>query len=146
MGKSKFIMYATLSTATLNIILNFILIPIFGIVGAAIASASSLFLINIVKLLKLYSLSGVQPISKNLLKPTLITSLIILIPFWLFQKTTIIRWELLIILLISFYLIYLLVFLVSKSLDKEDLNLLNMIQTKPGGNIQKIKRFLSRFI
>jgi len=146
MGKSKFIMYATLSTAVLNIILNFILIPIFGIVGAAIASASSLFIINIAKLLKLYSLSGVQPVSKNLLKPTLITVLLILIPFWLFQKTTTVRWDILAILFASFYLIYLLVFLVSRSLDKEDLNLLNMIQTKPGGNIQKIKGFLSRFV
>ena len=145
MGRSKFIMFATLATAIMNIVLNTFLIPVYGIMGAAIASATSLVSINIIKSIKLYSISGVQPISKNLLKPTFI-SLLLIIPAYLYCQSTLeITWIILIGLFIAFYVIYLFVFLLTKSVDEEDLNMIKMIEKKPGGNITKIRHFLSRY-
>lgn len=49
----------------LAIINNQILIPIYGITGAAIATAISLFLFNIIKYLLVYIKLGIQPFSKK---------------------------------------------------------------------------------
>lgn len=46
-GHTKYILYNNIAALTLNIILNVILIPIYGIIGAAIATASSTVLTNL---------------------------------------------------------------------------------------------------
>jgi O-antigen/teichoic acid export membrane protein len=145
MGKPRFIMYATLSTAIINIILNAMLIPEYGIEGAAIASAISVISINIIKSIKLYRMSGVTPISKNLMKPTFITLLILIPTYLLYHETIVFDSLMIIILFIMIYLVYFLVLLVSKSVDKEDIEFLEDIERSPKSAISKIKRFLSRF-
>ena len=145
MGRSKFIMFATLFTAILNIILNAILIPFYGIVGAAIASGTSIVSINLIKSWKLYSLIGVHPLSRNLIKPTIVTVIILALIYILFLKYLTLNWLTLFLLIISFYIIYLLVFIVTKSIDKEDLKMLQSLEKKPGGFINLIRKFLTRF-
>jgi len=46
-GKTKIIFICTLGSAIVNILLNWLLIPRYELVGAAIASAVSLMLVNI---------------------------------------------------------------------------------------------------
>ncbi len=146
MGKSKFIMFATLIAATINIILNAILIPYYGIIGAAIASAVSLVSINIVIGWKLYSLSRVQPMSKNLIKPT-IAFLMLIVPIYLaYQNYLTLSWQLLVVLFIVSYILYFLVFLITNSLDQEDIDLIQAIGEKTGKDVSRVKKFLSRFL
>lgn len=65
MGKTKFVLVGSI----INIILNAVLIPPLGIMGAAFASALSLILIKIGSGIKLYQLSKIHPFAKNYLKP-----------------------------------------------------------------------------
>ena len=56
-------MWASLASAVLNVVLNVSLIPLIGITGAAIATASSLALANMILSTKLYFLSGIHPLT-----------------------------------------------------------------------------------
>jgi len=53
----------------MNVTLNFLLIPIYGIWGAAIATATSLILINLIGLIEVYYLLKIHPYSRGYIKP-----------------------------------------------------------------------------
>ena len=145
MGKSRFVMFTYLFAAALNIGLNVTLIPSFGLVGAAIASTISLSSINLVQSWKLYSLSGVKSLSKNLIKPTLVSLGIIGIIYLIFQNfITISSWMLPFILLL-FYIVYILAMLITKSLDREDLKMLQILEEKTGFKSNLLRRLLFKF-
>jgi len=145
-GESKFMMWATLATAVLNIGLNIALIPPLGIVGAAIASVTAQTSINLIRCWKLYSLSKAQPLSKNLLKPTLASlGLIFLIHFISQNFLTITLW-MLPLLFILYYAIYSLATLFTRSFDQEDITMLVAIEKRTGVSAAPIKKILSKFL
>ena len=63
LGDSKALMYANVVTFSVNIVLNLLLIPRMGFVGAAVASASSYFTINLVLTGVLGRRYGISPFS-----------------------------------------------------------------------------------
>jgi O-antigen/teichoic acid export membrane protein len=146
-GKTRFLMWTSLIGAIMNIALNIFLIPLLGIVGAAIASAASLALINLLKSTWLYSLFRIHPFTKNYIKPILTSVLLVFIiftpvrsmvdgiPFWL-----------LLILLIIFVGAYGVSILFTKSFDKEDIMMMLAIEKRLGVDVGPIKRILSKFL
>lgn len=146
MGEVRFIMWATLATAVLNIGLNVALIPPFGIEGAAIASVASITSINLIRCWKLYSLSKAQPLSKNLLKPTLASVAVVFLFQFIFGKFVTVTWWMLPLLFILYYVIYGLAILVTRSFDKEDISMLLAIEKRTGIDLSFIKRILRRFL
>ncbi len=83
---SKYHRYMILFVMILGIITvtgNFLLIPILGITGAAIASLSSYLIINTVVILFIYSKLGIQPFTMKTLKIISLISLAFLINFLL---------------------------------------------------------------
>jgi len=145
MGKSRFILFATLATAILNITLNAILIPSFGFIGAAIATGISVISINLLRILKLYSFSKVQPLSKNLIKPTAFFIVLTIPIYYLSNHFLTIGWWVLLFLLILFYGIFAFSILVTKSLDEEDLKMLLAIERKTGIKSKLIKKLIIKF-
>jgi O-antigen/teichoic acid export membrane protein len=145
-GKTRFKMYTTISAALLNIVLNLLLIPSYSYIGAAIASSATIIFINIINTVKLYSISKIQPISQNLLKPILLSTLFVIPIYFLSQHFLTYNLWFLILLSIVLYLIYLPSILITKSLDKDDINMLIEIEKKTGLNVKRIKKFLSKFV
>ncbi len=146
MGEAQFVMWATLATAVLNIGLNIALIPPLGIEGAAIASVVAITSINVIGCWKLYSLSKAQPLSKNLLKPTLASlALVFLFQFILGNFVSVVWW-MLPLLFILYYGVYALALLLTKSFDQEDIAMLLAIEKRTGVNATSIKRILQRFL
>ena len=139
-------MWATLATAVLNIGLNIALIPPLGIEGAAIASVAAYTLINLIVCWKLYSLAKAQPLSKNLLKPTLASLALVFLFQFIFGKFVTVAWWMLPLLFILYYVIYGLAILFTKSFDKEDISMLLAIEKGAGVNLSLIKRVLRRFL
>lgn len=54
---------------TFNVVLNFVLLQQFGIVGAAVATATSLSLLNVVRIVEVWYLEGLVPYSWKFVKP-----------------------------------------------------------------------------
>ena len=67
-GKQKWEVFNSVSMLTLNVILNILLIPKYGITGAAIATTASLSIINVLKLLETYKEFKIHPYSFRYLK------------------------------------------------------------------------------
>ncbi len=146
MGEPRFLMWVTLATAVLNVGLNIALIPTMGIEGAAIASVAAVSSINLIRVWRLYSLSKVQPISMNLLKPTVVSVVLMLLIHVIISNSITVVWWLLPIILVVFYVIYGLATLLTRSFSQEDIAMLLAIEKRAGINANFAKRFLQRFV
>ena len=146
LGEARFVMWTALATAGLNIGLNIALIPPLGIEGAAIASAASLVSINLIIGWRLYSLARAQPLSKNLLKPTLASLALAFLFQFVFGNFVSVTWWMLPLLFILYYVIYGLAILVTRSFDKEDISMLLAVEKRVGVNLSFVKRILRRFL
>ena len=144
-GENQFILYSTLVVAILNIILNVILIPIWGIEGAAIATAIALFSTNLLKCIKIYSKIGASPLSRNLIIPSIASIGIILLVYFLLRDIITINFFIVILFLLLYYLIFAGTVLFTRSLDKEDLDLLESIEQKAGVRIRFIENIILKF-
>jgi O-antigen/teichoic acid export membrane protein len=146
LGRSQFIMFATLASAIINVIFNALLIPSYGLIGAAIATGISVVSINLLRNWKIYSLNKIQPLSKNLLKPTFL-SIIIMVAFYLATKSYIFfTWWIIILLIVFFYITFIISILITKSLDEEDIKMLLAIEKKTGIKSTIIRNIISKFV
>lgn len=68
LGHTKIIFYNTMINLVANVALNIILIPKLGIVGAAIATASSTIIMSIILAAEVYSYEKIHAFSRNMLK------------------------------------------------------------------------------
>ena len=77
----KYDLYTNLILLIITVILNFILIPIFGINGAAMATAFSIVFFNLIRLIIIYNKLQIQPFTKKTLITVFILLLVYLICF-----------------------------------------------------------------
>ena len=145
LGKSRFMMFASLFMVITNIILNAALIPFFGIVGAAVATMVSLASNNLIQSVKLYFLIKAKSLSKNLIKPMVVSLILFGLFYFISQNFIIIKSWMFVIILIFFYMIFALSVLVTKSLDKEDLRILQAIEEKTGRKSKLLRRLFLKF-
>ena len=112
----------------------------------AIAFAASIASIDLVRCWKLYSLSGAQPLSRNLLKPTLASLALVFLFQFIFGNFVGVSWWMLPLLFVLYYVIYGLAILFTRSFDREDIMMLLTIEKKLGLNLSFIKKILRRFL
>ncbi len=145
MGNPRFVMWATLATAILNVVLNIALIPHWGMEGAAIASISAMASINLLTTLKLYSMSKTHPFRKNLFKPILVSLGIILVAHFVLVNLFTVVWWMLPLFLIAFYAVYILATLLTRSVDQEDIAMMQVLEERAAIDASSVKRFIQRF-
>ena len=143
-GESRFISLSTFIASISNVILNTMLIPQYGAIGAAIATSVSYFVSNLLNSIKLYQKTRIHPFSWNYVKP-LIISFILLGMIKVFHLDVPNIWYAIPI-LIAFLIVYLFLILLSRSIDKEDIDLLITIEKKIGIDLSALKRILGRFV
>jgi len=143
-GESRFVMYSTLISAVINVVLNALLIPLYGIEGAATATAVSYFVTNVLNSLRLYQRTEIHPFSWNYVKPLVVSFVLLGVIKRLNLRVAGIWYALPI--LVVFLGVYFFLVLLSRSVDKEDVELLLAIESKVGVDLGIIKRILRRFV
>ncbi|NJE00443.1 flippase [Thermococcus sp. JdF3] len=143
-GESNFIMYSTLISAVINVVLNALLIPSYNIEGAAIATAASYFVTNVLNSLRLYQRTKIHPFSWNYVKPLVISFVLLGLIQSLHLKVPSIWYA--IPVLIVFLAVYMFLVLLSRSIDKEDVELFLAIEKRLGVDLRVIKIVLKRFV
>ncbi|WP_457754645.1 flippase [Thermococcus sp.] len=143
-GDSRFIMVSSLVSAGLNVLLNALLIPSYGLEGAAMATTVSYFAGNILSSIRLYQRTRIHPFSSNYVKPLIISFLLLGIIRSLKLKVPSI-WHAILILAI-FLAVYFLLILISRSIDKEDIELLLTIEKSLGVDLGIMKKILGKFV
>jgi len=144
-GKTKFLMFTSSVAAISNIVLNVILIPIFSIEGAAIASLSSYCITNILNSTKLYKLYNIHPFTRNYLK-SISVGVILLSLIYFFTLHLKVELWMIPIFLIVFLFSYFVLLLVVKSFDKADMAMFLAMEKKIGIDLKIVKKVLRRFI
>src|SRR3989344_2069920 len=128
-GKTKYIMINTLISTTLNIILNYFLIPRYGMLGAAAASTISLGVWTFLGFIESYYITKIHPFKKGFIKITII-GIITYVLTNLLNKYLIVSVMKLALGLISAALIFIFLIIITKTLDREDKAILNAIKNK----------------
>ncbi len=129
-GKERVEFMNILIFGTINIALNLILIPRLSYLGAAVATAISIGLLNISRLLEVHHFYKVHPYNKSFLKP-LFSGLITYVAIYILKTSIHVKglWWLGITLL--FLLIYS-VILIGMGIEKNDLMILEALKNKIG--------------
>jgi O-antigen/teichoic acid export membrane protein len=89
-GRQKLNLVNSIGLAVLNVILNILLIPRYGIAGAALATSIALGLLNIVRVIEVKMIYGFTPFRWDLYKPALAGA--ITLGIFYFVKTRLV-WE-----------------------------------------------------
>jgi O-antigen/teichoic acid export membrane protein len=152
-GKPRYELLNTVVSALTNIALNWILIPTYGIVGAAIATSISYALWNALSLIEIYAIARIHPYNRGYLKP-LAAGLLSILPIYLIKQQAVpvellqfpFNFLLLAFFAASFLAIYTLLFVVLRGLQKEDLVILRALENKTGLRIRFARDFIKRFI
>tara|TARA_Y100000310_G_scaffold82857_1_gene79486 strand:- start:37883 stop:39403 length:1521 start_codon:yes stop_codon:yes gene_type:complete len=131
------------SGAILNIILNIILIPKYGIIGAAVATSISFLLTSVLYFIEGLWIIKINPLKLSYIKviiSIIITSLLIkFISQNFINVNNIIN---LLIISILFVILYFIILMITKSFEREDKDVLSKIMKKTGFKISFIERFL----
>ncbi|GAB6862940.1 flippase [Haloplanus litoreus] len=81
-GKTRIIMAINALAALLNLVLNLLLIPRYGIAGAAVATALSYGLMNLLYTVVLYRVVGVHPFTTAMVRPGVVSLGLVLTLQW----------------------------------------------------------------
>jgi O-antigen/teichoic acid export membrane protein len=159
-GHSRFLMGSTFLMLFVDLILDILLIPSLSIQGAAIADVGALTCWQLVNCVKLYSLSGLHPFSRNLLKPLAFVVGALAVVYYVSLSTVnaatldilsglsagALRYITLPLFFVFFVVIYILAMFFTGSLDAEDLQLIAAIEKRTGVNLAPLKRIVQRFL
>lgn len=140
-GKTRFLAWASLSTVILNIILDVVLIPPFGIVGASIGTTIAMIVHCVIRHIKLHSYIKASPLDKRLLLSAA-AALVVLVGLSLLLKHNFdIQLWAIPLLFFLFYGIYLAILILTKSFGKDDMMMLDEI----GKYVPLISKILRKF-
>ncbi len=132
LGRSNFLLGATMVAALINIGLNIALIPAFGMEGAAVATMSSLIFINCARGAKLYVTERIHPFSTSYMKAG-ICGIFMMVAFGVFlRELAVVSWWVLPLILVVFYMLCILSLMLTRSLDTEDVDMLTAMGRKAG--------------
>lgn len=146
MGKTRIMMIIVSVIALTNLVSNGLLIPSMGMEGAAISMVITLITASLLKGGILYHISGIHPVRWNYIKP-FFGSVVLIGGFQLIfnRLTTVTVWEL--PFLLGIYMIfYLLSMILTKSVDKEDIWMLSLVERRTGINVHILKKFMKKFL
>jgi O-antigen/teichoic acid export membrane protein len=129
-GKSRLNLLNDGTAFTLAIILNILLIPRYGYLGASISFAAAVFTLNIMGFIEVYILLKMHPYKLSILKPLaagiIVFSIIFIIKRYIFDGSASIIW---LISLIAIFLVLYSGLLLAFRLNQEDKVVINMIRS-----------------
>lgn len=136
--------YVNVGVAAINIALNFLLIPLIGIVGAAIASAAAFVARDVVFTAALYRWEGVHPFSRSMLVPLSgglalgAVGFVGLFTFFSVRILTVVPAG------IASLLLYVPLCVVLGALEPEDEQMLSLVEDRIGREIPYLRRVAAR--
>lgn len=139
LGRTRLIMYDNLLAAAANVALNLLLIPRYGLVGAAVATAVAYILLNVLYASQLYRETGIQPLSPALVRPGVAAVAVFGLVFVLkrlFLPTTL---PVLFLLFSTFVVLYGVVVLRFGGIEEEEVMLVNSFEERFDIDLSPIK-------
>jgi O-antigen/teichoic acid export membrane protein len=148
-GRTKFIGLAQGIAAVLNICLNYYLVPIYGIIGAAIATGISLVVGGtVMTMLAVYTTKLIQ-FNKAYLRISAAGFVSVILSFLIYNMVANLTGKSLHLLLsvfLIFFLTYFFTLIVFKCFDSNDIAVMKAIEKRVGIRFNWLRKLVSRFI
>ena len=144
--KTRYHIYISVFAMSLNVILNYFLIPVYGIIGAAIATSITYTILALAMTATAYKLSRLSPFSGNFLRVLVaggISSILLYILVFFIRIDSLFFVAIDAIVFLAAYCILLLVL---GAFNKEDLEILKSIQNKTGIRISFVNKIIRKFV
>ncbi len=146
LGKPRLVLFDGMAGVITNVVLCWILIPPYGMQGAAIATLSSYVVINVLKSAQIYYLERIHPFTPQYLRPILLAVLGAVATYPLFAWVLAgSNWF-----LVPLYFIYLamnmLLLLLSRSLEEADVAIVCFVLMRLKIKPDRVRDLLSRFV
>jgi len=127
--------------------LNYILIPAYGIDGAAIATAVALTFYTILATSEVYIFSKNLPLHKNMVHG-IFSGILSILSIYTITKILFVSLNIfiLIMMFIAFFALYVFLLLVMKGFSSEDIMILKAIEKKTGLKIDFLRKLIKKFI
>jgi len=144
-GRTRIIMKGYFITAGVNFVLNLLLIPRYGINGAAIATGLSFSLMSIIYLFTVWQIGKMQPFRLNHLKPVAASIISVLVVYGL-SKYIAATLPVLVVMFFVFFILYFFLLLIFRSFEEEDLMIMRAIDERLGTKSDWLRKIVKRFI
>lgn len=144
-GQTRLIMWDNVAVGILNAILNLILIPSFGYLGAGAATAISYIILNILYSTQLYRETGIHPFSDSLIRPGIISAVLVALIYWLTRTLFEITVPVLVVMFVVFITLYGFVILRFGGIEEEEVMLVLSFEDRFGidlGPLKGIAKFM----
>lgn len=145
-GKTKIIMVGSFIGACINVGLNFLLIPIYGVNGAAVATGLSIVLPSIFYLFFVYRIGKMQPFRMNHFKPIFVSIISVMVVYGLTKYVLGVSFLVLIIMFFVFLVIYFFLLLIFKGFEEEDLIIMRAIDERLGIKTDLPRKIIRKFL
>lgn len=145
LGHTRLIMLDDIAAAVFNILLNLVLIPRYGLLGAAYATAASYLLLNLLYSVQLYWRTRIQPFTRSLLLAPSIGTVTFL-ALTLFSRLTV---EITLLRLVGIFVVFLFVYgiaIVRYGVEPEDTRLLLSFEDRFDVNLGPLKEVANRLM
>jgi len=142
--KTKYLLKISLLVASINFFLNIVMVPVFGIIGAAISSSFSLSLLSLLywyKARKLEKLNFNRNTNIKIFFSTILSLIIIKMITEIFVFNEYLK---LISMGILYILIYVIFLLILKTFDKSDFQIMLAVEKKLGINLNFIRKIIKK--
>jgi O-antigen/teichoic acid export membrane protein len=145
-GKTRIVMGCSFVVAGSNFFFNLILIPVYGVNGAAIATGFSIVLISVLHLFFVYRITKMQPFKKSHFKPLLASVIAVSVVYAITKYVVGISFYSLIGALFVFLILYFFLLLILKSFEEEDLMIMRAIDERLGTKSGWARRIIQKFL
>jgi O-antigen/teichoic acid export membrane protein len=147
LGKVRLLFYDTLVSASIDVFGSLLLIPIWGVNGAAIAFAASTAALPLLAVLQTTIYASVNPFASATIKPLAIFAvgggLMLGLPVIFLNWAP--SWIILVALFFALFFLYIAIILATHSMEVEDLHLLGVVERYLGRPLPPIRRIVLRF-
>jgi len=145
-GKTKIIMVCSFIGAFANFILNFLLIPIYGIEGASVATGFSVILMSAIYLFFVYRIGGMQPFRRSYLKPVIASVIAVSVVYAITKYVVGVSLFSLFGMFFVFLLLYFFLLLLFKAFEEEDLMIMRAIDQRLGTKSDLPRKIIKKFL
>ena len=142
--RTKLVAFNSFLGAAINILLNYLLIPIYGLTGAAVATGISFIIIALLYSLESYKITNIfpyKPVYFKIILSTMLPILFLLGAKFLFNLSNLI---LLLVTLSVSVLLYFISLVLTNSFEKEDLMLINSLGQKTKLKLNFLLKLISK--
>jgi O-antigen/teichoic acid export membrane protein len=145
-GRTRIIMADNFVAVLVNVILNFLLIPQYSYLGAAVATATSYALLNVLYSFSLYRQTGIHPFTRHLLRPGAAATVAMITVFGIITVAVPRTVATAIGTIIAFMLVYGIVVLRFGAIQEEEVMLLLSIEERFNVDLSPVKRLAKRLM